>query len=475
VLRQIRRKSLARLRKEIEPVEQHLLARFETHWQGILQRRRGLDALLDTIENLQGAPLPASILESAILPARLSRYTPSELDTLIAAGELVWCGLDSLGEHDGRIALYLADKITTLLPPRNSRSDEPLKEQEKAILDQLTRNGAMFFAQLHDALGGGYPGETLDALWSLVWRGLVTNDTLHALRAYVTKPSSASRPAKRQHNLPSFRSRRTTPPSAQGRWALVPQLDRTTTAQQTDWSHALALQMLNRYGILTRETVAQENIPGGFSAVYDVLKAMEESGRVRRGYFIAGLGAAQFALPAAVDLLRSLRNNPEKPELVALSASDPANVYGSVLRWPTSGAQANDEAEGSEGGPRSLTRSVGASVILRNGELIGYMRRNNPGIQVFLAADEPDRSNGARDLAAYLAQSAQESMRQDEGRSRGGLLISTINGQSVHEHWLARFLLDAGFTPAPMGFNMRRLLPPVSAGVDAEAAAGEVQ
>jgi ATP-dependent helicase Lhr and Lhr-like helicase len=451
-------------------VEQHLLARLETHWQGVLQRRRGLDALLDTIENLQGAPLPASILESTILPARLNRYSPSDLDTLIAAGEVVWCGLDPLGEHDGRIALFLADKLSTLLPPRNARGDVPLTEKEQAILDQLTRNGAMFFAQLHDALGGGYPGETLDALWSLVWRGLITNDTLHALRAYVSRPSSSSRPAKRQHNLPSFRSRRTTPPSAQGRWGLVPQPDRSTPAQQTDWSHALALQMLNRYGILTRETVAQENIPGGFSAIYDVLKALEESGRVRRGYFIAGLGATQFALPAAVDLLRSLRNTPEKAEVVSLSASDPANVYGSVLRWPQSGA--TEDGDGSELGPRSLTRSVGASVILRNGELIGYMRRNNPNLQVFLPADEPDRTNAARDLAAFLAQSAQESMRQDEARQRGGLLISTINGQPVHEHPMARFLMDAGFTPAPMGFNMRRMLPPVSS---AEANPAEVQ
>jgi ATP-dependent Lhr-like helicase len=497
VLRQIRRKSLARLRKEIEPVDQHLLARFETHWQGVLQRRRGLDALLDTIENLQSAPLPASILESSILPARLGRYSPSDLDTLIAAGEVVWCGLDPLGEHDGRIALYIADKLPTLLPSRSARGDQPLTDKEQSILDQLVRNGAMFFAQLHEALGGGYPGETLDALWSLVWRGLVTNDTLHALRAYAAKPSSASRPAKRQHNLPTFRSRRTTPPTAQGRWALVPQPDRSTPAQQTDYSHALALQMLNRYGILTRETVAQENILGGFSAVYDVLKALEESGRVRRGYFIAGLGAAQFALPAAVDLLRSLRNTPDKAEVVSLSATDPANVYGSVLRWPQNsgqnaaqiGAQLASiskesaprdeeiaplaEAETSDPSPRSLTRSVGASVILRNGELVGYMRRGNPALQVFLPTDEPDRSNTARDLAAFLAQSVQESMRQDEARHRGGMLIATINGQPVHEHFLARFLMDAGFTPAPMGFNMRRLLPAVPGGM--EAGAAEVQ
>jgi ATP-dependent helicase Lhr and Lhr-like helicase len=458
VLRQIRRKSLARLRKEIEPVEQQMLARLETHWQGVLQKRRGLDALLDTIENLQGAPLPASLVEFAILPARLQKYSPADLDTLIAAGEVVWCGLDPLGEHDGRIGLFLADKLATLLPPRAQSADSQLTETEQAILDQLTRSGAMFFAQLHDALGGGYPGEIIDALWGLVWRGLVTNDTFHALRAYVARPASA-RPAKRQHNLPAFRSRRTTSPSAQGRWVLVAQPDRNASASQTDQptqterSHALALQLLNRHGIVTRETVTQENIPGGFSAVYDVLKALEESGRVRRGYFVAGLGAAQFALPSAVDLLRSLRNSaqPEKPEIVAIAATDPANVYGSILRWPQ---VADDSADAAS---RSLTRSVGASVILRNGELIAYMRRNNPNLQVFLPTDEPDRSNAARDLAVFLATGAQETMRHDESGRHSGLLISTINGAPIHEHWLARFLLDAGFQPAPMGFNVRRV------------------
>ncbi len=458
ILRQIRRKSLARLRREIEPVEQQMLARLETHWQGVLQKRRGLDALLDTIENLQGAPLPASLVESAILPARLQKYSPSDLDTLIAAGEVAWCGLDPLGERDGRIGLYLADKFATLLPGRVQREDAALSEKEQAILDQLARTGAMFFAQLHEAIGGGYPGETLDALWSLVWRGLLTNDTFHALRAYVARPSSA-RPAKRQHNLPAFRSRRTTPPSAQGRWVLVAQPDRTTPASQTELSHSLALQLLNRHGIVTRETVAQENIPGGFTAVYDVLKALEETGRVRRGYFVAGLGAAQFALPSAVDLLRSLRNSsrPEKPEILSLAATDPANVYGSVLRWP----QVPDDP--ADAAARSLTRSVGASVILRHGELIAYMRRNNPNLQVFLPTDEPDRSNAARDLSAFLAGSAQETMRQDETGRHSGLLLSTINGLAIHEHWLARFLLDAGFQPAPMGFNVRRVPPSVAA------------
>ncbi len=457
VLRLIRRKSLARLRKEIEPVEQQMFARLQTHWQGILQPRRGLDALLDTIENLQGAPLPASILEAAILPARLTNYSAGDLDTLIAAGEVVWCGLEPLGEHDGRIALYLSDKLATLLPPQlvSTTVESPLNEREQSLLNELNRGGATFFTPLHEAVGGGYPGETLDALWSLVWRGLVTNDTFHALRAYASKPPSA-KPARREHNVPVFRSRRTTPPTAQGRWTLLPRPQAAPTPlEQTNWSHAIALQLLNRYGIVTRESVTQENLPGGFSAVYDVLKAMEESGRIRRGYFVDGLGATQFALPAAVDLLRSLRSHsqPERAELVTMAATDPANTYGSVLRWPAIA----EDTDNPDQANRSLTRSVGASVVLRNGELMAYLRRNNPNLQVFLPGDDPDRSNAARDLANFLAANGQREMRLRPADHRGGMLITSINGEPAHLHLLSRHLQDAGFHAAPLGLNLRRI------------------
>jgi ATP-dependent Lhr-like helicase len=452
VLRQVRRRSLAKLRREIEPVEPAMLARFTTHWQGVLQRRHGLDALLDTIENLQGAPLAASLVESSILPARLAKYAPADLDTLIAAGEVVWCGFDSLGERDGRIGLYLADKISTLLPARSASGE--LSERELRIVEQLERGGAMFYAQIHDALGGGFPGETVDALWSLVWRGLVTNDTFHALRAYVARPAT-SRSSKRMHNQPAFHSRRTTPPNAQGRWALLRRPDRATPSQQTEWSHALALQLLNRYGLVTRETLAQEGVPGGFSAVYEVLKAMEASGRIRRGYFAEGLGAAQFALRAGVEMLRSLRAQPDHAEMVALAATDPANLYGSVLRWPK---PTHDDGDP---GPRSLTRSVGATVVLRNGAMVAYTRRENPNLQVFLPPDEPERGHAARDLAAFLAGMAHAM--QEEDRHTRGLLIATINGQRVHGHWLARYLIEAGFSPAPVGFNVRRAPVPAAA------------
>ena len=232
----------------------------------------------------------------------------------------------------------------------------------------------------------------------------------------------------------------------QGRWALLAQPSRKTAAQRTAWSHDVALQLLNRYGVVTRETAAQENLPGGFSAVYEVLKAMEASGRIRRGYFAQGLGAAQFALRAAVDMLRSLRAQPETAEIIMLAAADPANLYGSVLRWP----QPEDEA-----GLRALARSAGASIVLRNGELVAYLRRDNPHLQVFLPVDEPDRTHAARDLALFLAKSAQRSLSEEDRHARG-LLIATVNGVRVQEHWFAQYLLGAGFSAAPSGFNVRR-------------------
>ncbi len=470
ILRQIRRKSLARLRREVEPVEQHTLARFLTHWQGLLAPRRtgnaNLDALLDAIESLQGAPLPATLLESSMRPARIADYQPSGLDTLVAAGEVSWAGVEPIGERDGRIALFLADKLPLLLQRRPII--DPLTEREQKIMAVLESTGASFFDPLHQALGGGYPGETIEALWSLVWRGLLTNDSLHALRAYIQRPETARTPRRVQTGV--FRSRRTTPPVAQGRWSLLPLrrdvapgsrpavLSVSTPATiavgptATESSHALALQLLNRYGILTRESVAAENVPGGFSAVYDVLKALEESGRIRRGYFVAGLGATQFALPAAVDLLRQLRTAPpeEKPEFVQLAATDPANPYGSVLRWPDLPVAEED----SESAPRILTRAAYAEVVLRNGQLVAWLRRGNPNILVFLPAEEPERSQTAAGLAHFLCARGQQRMRQSNHQ---GVLITTINGQPVAADPMARFLMDAGFHPGPLGMHLRRI------------------
>jgi ATP-dependent Lhr-like helicase len=439
VLQSVRRRSLARLRKEVEPVEPAVFGRLLTSWQGVSRPRLGLDALLDAVENLQGAPLPASLFESEILSARIQGYNAADLDALTAAGELTWCGLEPLGDRDGRLALFLTDNLPRLWrgqPPRE------LSSHERAILTHLESEGASFFAALHDACGGGYPGETVDAIWDLVWKGVLTNDTFHALRAF-------TRPPERRQRKPvqgrSFRSRRVAPPSSEGRWSLV--ADRAAGAvSPTEWATATAQQLLMRYGVLTREVAGAEGIAGGFSAVYDVLKAMEDAGRIRRGYFVGGVGATQFALPAALELMRSFREMPEDPETVVLAATDPANPYGTMLKWP-----GLSDAESTGRGP---TRSVGSIVLLINGTIAAYVPRGGRQLLVYVPEDEPGRSTVAHAVARRLATIA----RGDDGR--GGLLISEINGRPTADHVLSPFLIEAGFNPSAMGFQMRR--PPAA-------------
>ncbi|HJQ38400.1 MAG TPA: DEAD/DEAH box helicase [Thermoanaerobaculia bacterium] len=402
VLRTIRRRSLAKLRKEAEPVDPPVLARLFTNWQHATKKRRGLDALLEVIESLQGFPMAASIFESEILSARIEDYKPSDLDTLSAAGEIVWAGVEPLGEKDGRIALYLTDHAPLLHRPTG-----PIGPTSP-IGQYLQAHGASFFEQMQSALGG-FPKDLVDALWDLVWQGALTNDTFHALRAY-TRP--------KQPRASGFRSRRIAPASTQGRWSLVPPPRGTETERAT----ALAQQMLARYGIVTREA---PNI----ASVYPVLKGMEEAGRIRRGYFVAGLGATQFASAGAVDLLRALREEPEKAEVVMLAATDPANPYGAVVKWPES--------------PWTLSRSVGAQVILVNGLMATYLSRGEKQLYVFLPENEPLRSTVARAVAETLA-------------GRGAMLIAEINDEPAARSPLAPFLAEAGFAATAMGYQMRR-------------------
>jgi ATP-dependent Lhr-like helicase len=432
MLATIRRRSLAKLRKEVEPVEGPVLARLSTSWQGLVRRRSGLDALLDIVENLQGAPIPASIFESEILSARIDGYAPSDLDALAAAGEIVWRGVEPVGDRDGRIALYLTDHLPRLWRPGPLTDLSP---RQQAILDHLMEAGASFFTTLHEAAGGGYPGETVDAIWDLVWKGALTNDTLHALRAFTRPPDRRSR--KQVRGRP-FRSRRVAPPAAEGRWSLL--RDRVPRpATDTEWSTATAQQLLSRYGLVTREIASAEGITGGFGAVYDVLKAMEDAGRVRRGYFVGGVAATQFALPPALDLLRSLRETPEQPEVVAIAATDPANPYGITLKWPDASPQ-------SESAGRGPTRTVGALVILVNGALAAYIPRGGREIAAFLPEDEPGRSIVGRALASTLADLAPDR----------GLLVGEINGRDPADHPLTAYLVEAGFHSSAMGLQMLR-------------------
>jgi ATP-dependent Lhr-like helicase len=454
VLQQIRRKSLARLRREIEPVEQNTFARFAMRWQGVTVPRKGLDALLDTVESMQGVAVLASELEREILPLRISDYRHGDLDTLIAAGEVVWLGVEPLGERDGRIALYLAESLPLLLPPKEmqpTRAD--LSDRARQILEFLGSHGASFFAAIHAACGGGFPGESLDALWELVWSGQITNDTLQPLR-------NLTRPPDRERNRPVFTDERPGSPEflrrlrsrgsgdgrAQGRWSLVQQ--RIATAlTPTQWSANISRQLLIHNGIVSRETALAENISGGYNTVYPALKTMEESGLTRRGMFVAGLGAAQFAMPAAVDMLRGLRLEPATAEVIYLAATDPANPYGTILPWP----RVEDE-ETNLPAHHAMARAAGAGVILINGSLTAFLRQRNPAIRVFLPESEPGRSSFARELGKKLGELA---IRRQSRNS--GLLVGTINDRPAREHFLARFLEDAGFVNTVLGFQMRRM------------------
>jgi ATP-dependent Lhr-like helicase len=438
VLRMLRRRSLARLREEVEPVEHAVLGRFATTWQGIVRRRQGPDRLLDAIEQLQGAPLPASILETEILPARIDAYDPVDLDALTAAGEVAWVGVESLGEHDGRVALYLADHLPRL-SASHLRPQPNLSDRETAILDYLRAHGASFFGQLHEATGGGYPAESVKALWALVWNGLVTNDTFHALRAFTRTHLPRRKP---RHVEPAaIRSRRLAPPSAEGRWALARGTEPLKPSERTRWVAATTGQLLERHGVLTRESVAAEAVPGGFGLVYPVLKRMEDTGRVRRGYFVAGLGATQFALPGAVDLLRSLRDAPDELEVAVLAATDPANLYGATLKWPASVVSA--ERVG-----RLPTRSVGATVILVNGGLAAYLARGNRQLVTWIPDAEPDRSKVARAIAGALIDRARSGVETPRG-----MLIEEIDGVPSAAHALAPYLAEAGFISGALGMQ----------------------
>ncbi|MGA0863948.1 MAG: DEAD/DEAH box helicase, partial [Ilumatobacteraceae bacterium] len=287
VLRQLRRRSLAALRREVEPVEQTALARFLPVWHHVASPLRGPDALVTTISVLQGAALVASTLESDILSLRVRGYRPSDLDALCAAGEVVWVGAGAIGSHDGRVRLFFADQLA-LLAPSLERGDAPDGAVHEALRTALAARGALFFGQLRAAAPGATDQEVLAALWDLAWAGEVTNDTLSAMRALLSGGKHGSRGASRTSRTGRPRPgqlSRVGPPTGAGRWSLVaPLLEPAAT--QTESSHAWALQMLERHGVVTREAVLAEGAVGGFSSVYGVLKTMEERGQVRRGYFV---------------------------------------------------------------------------------------------------------------------------------------------------------------------------------------------
>ncbi|MBI2245344.1 MAG: winged helix DNA-binding domain-containing protein, partial [Nocardioides sp.] len=432
VLRRLRRRSLARLRQEIEPVEPEALGRFLAAWQRVATgstgrgARRGVDGVLAVVDQLAGCALPASALEPLVLAARVSDYEPSYLDELTASGEVLWAGHAALPGSDGWVSLHLADQAHLTLP-----EPQPFEHSEshQAVLDALAPGGAWFFRQLSDAVGSTNDAALSAALWDLVWAGRISNDTLTPLRALTRSGTPAHRtrrPAPR-----AGRPARSGPPETAGRWALLPALDTDTTRR----AHATAERLLDRHGVVTRGAVVSERVPGGFAAVYKVLSAFEDSGRCRRGYFVAGLGAAQFGTAGAVDRLRTFSEvaAEAKPTAAALAATDPANPYGAALPWP--------ETSGHRPG-----RKAGAIVVLVDGVLTLYVERG--GRTLLTWSDEPDRLGPA---TASLAEAARRG-------SLGRMTVERADGEQLLGSGstpLREALQAAGFVATPKGLRLR--------------------
>ncbi len=428
VFKRIRQKSLAKLRREVEPVEASVYGRFLPKWHGIDTKKAGTEAWIEVIEQLQGYPIPASVLESQVLTARFPDYDPAELDQLMSSGLVLWSGVEALGRTDGRIALYLAENAVRLLRPPESNIS--LGEQHLKIKEFLSTAGASFFPQIHAATQG-FKQEVLMALWDLVWAGEVTNDTLLPLRELLRSKSRA----RRKHKL-GVPVRSGVPPEATGRWSLLSKL--LGSATPTQRLTATAQQLLNRFGIITREAIGAEKIAGGFSAVYPVLKAMEEAGKVRRGYFISGRGAAQFALPGALDRLRSMRESPDEPIVTLIAATDPANPYGATLPWP---GRDDNFLPG---------RTAGARVILLNGELAAYLGKGQRSLYTFLKKDDPEQGIVLDAIVSALADLV------NSGKKRA-LYITEIDGRGPGESPLEEALQREGFTAYSGGWQKKKI------------------
>lgn len=468
VLRRIRRRSLAVLRAEIEPVTAARLARFMTKWHGIPATAGGLDLLVDVLGTLQGAALAASALETDVLAQRVADYSPTDLDSLCNSGELVWVGAGAVRSDDGRVRLVFRDRAAVVLAAfgrtpdggsvdtesDDSGSDEPYHD---VITAHLATHGASFWSDIVGAVeSAGLPSDVdtvLEALWDMVWAGRVTADSFAPLRARVgavggSRPSRrsvgrsrmASGSRSRRHIGAARRVSGLGPPAGAGRWSLVaPLLASSDAGDQTVVAMTRARQLLDRYGVLTREMALAEGLEGGFAGVYPVLKILEERGQIRRGYFVEGLGAAQFAEVGAVDLLRSDDPRPDavddpyrrvgvddSPTVLTLAATDPAQPYGAALPWPES-----------TGVP---SRSIGAYVVLIDGEVCVYLERGGRRLLTFPAASQ--HRQWARALVDLV----------DSGRVRR-LQIASIDGDptagSPHED----LMIEAGFAQGYRGLT----------------------
>ncbi len=443
VLRMLRRRSLARLRREVEPVPAHALARFLPAWHGVGTEHGGFDRLLEAIGQIEGAFIPWSIYERDVLPARVRGYQPRLLDELCASGEVVWVGRGSLGADDGRVALFRRERASLLAP--RVPEEPPEGPIHATIRGHLWARGASFFREVANAASPATDAEVLDALWDLVWSGEVTNDTAIPLRLRLTRRKSHA------HRPP--RLSRAGPPEAAGRWSLAPGLEAGAPSPlalsqravlggkhpgvrgATERTHALATALLERHGVVTREAVLAEGVSGGFAAIYPVLKAMEEAGKVRRGYFVEGLGAAQFALPGAVDRLRAERVADEPARAVVLAAADPANPYGASLPWP--------ERRGD--GRRTLGRAAGAYVVLVGGLATLYVERGGKRLTTLAPGEDAERAAAAVRALAEIAGAA----------PRRELTVDKIDGEPSLTSPLRPLLEEAGFQREYLSLTLR--------------------
>jgi ATP-dependent Lhr-like helicase len=381
------------------------------------------------VEQLAGAPVPASALEPLVLAARVRDYEPALLDELTATGEVLWAGHGTLPGSDGWVSLHLADQAPLTLPEPEGVPGDELRAR---VLDALAPGGAWFFRQLAGQVGSDDDAALSAALWDLVWSGLVTNDTLAPLRAL----TRSGRPAHRSRRTPPRPGRvgRSGPPETAGRWALLPAIDTDPTRR----AHATAERLLDRHGVVTRGAVVSERVPGGFAAVYRVLSAFEESGRCRRGYFVAGLGASQFGTAGAVDRLRTFAGLPtdHKPVAVALAATDPANPYGAALPWPPAG----------EDGGHRPGRKAGALVVLVDGTLVLYVERG--GRTLLTWSHQPD-------LLGPAAEALSTAVRRG---TLGRLTVEKADGARLLGSGpspLREALDAAGFVATPRGLRIR--------------------
>ncbi|MDX3852019.1 ATP-dependent helicase [Streptomyces sp. AK02-01A] len=451
VLRRLRRRSLAALREELEPVAPAALALFLPQWQHLGGNSlRGIDGLARAVEQLQGAPVPASALERLILPSRISGYTPALLDELTTTGEVLWAGAGALPGKDGWVSLYLADAAPLLLPPPHPLELTALHE---SVLTTLSGGYGLFFRQIVDEVRVTTHPDVMEpqlaeVVWDLAWSGRLTNDTLAPLRSLLGSGRTAGSTAHRARRpVPRGRygtltaaarpASRAAPPTVSGRWSLLPGQEPDPTHR----AHALARTLLDRHGVVTRGAVAAEGVQGGFSATYRVLSAFEDSGQARRGYVVEGLGAAQFAMDGAVDRLRAAataRDRAEsrpRPHALVLAAADPANAYGAALPWP----------EPPAGAGHKPGRKAGSLVVLVDGELTLYLER---GGKTLLAWPTDPEDPSLLAAAEALAEAARAG-------ALGTLTVERANGAAALTSPLGRTLESAGFHATPRGLRLR--------------------